>query len=285
MLVSTGIDICEDFVNIVWLRKIKNTYSLIEYRSYSYDLFKRELEKRNRNSLKIKSAIIAVPYSQVMTKNIRVDPSLNDEEILNYLKANIQNYLKLDFHQISMDFHVLDSAEKNLQKKIRIVVANKTSVSKKIDLLNESKIKIKAVNVELFALERVVALNKEYVTEKLLCIIHIGNTYLLIIGFKDSKTVYAKEENINSFDVKKIANQIYDEFKIFSALFNNLSDQIILSGQIPNTKEIVRIVREKTKIKASILNPFSNVTLKKNIDKNHLFNIAHTMTISCGLAL
>ena len=226
--VSTGIDICEDFVNIVWLRKIKNTYSLIEYRSYSYDLFKRELEKRNRNSLKIKSAIIAVPYSQVMTKNIRVDPSLNDEEILNYLKANIQNYLKLDFHQISMDFHVLDSAEKNLQKKIRIVVANKTSVSKKIDLLNESKIKIKAVNVELFALERVVALNKEYVTEKLLCIIHIGNTYLLIIGFKDSKTVYAKEENINSFDVKKIANQIYDEFKIFSALFNNLSDQIIL---------------------------------------------------------
>ena len=128
-------------------------------------------------------------------------------------------------------------------------------------------------------------MNKEYVTEKLLCIIHIGNTYLLIIGFKDSKTVYAKEENINSFDVKKIANQIYDEFKIFSALFNNLSDQIILSGQIPNTKEIVRIVREKTKIKASILNPFSNVTLKKNIDKNHLFNIAHTMTISCGLAL
>lgn len=269
---SIGFDINSELVRSVELKKTNDCYFLTSS-SANVDI----AASRNKN------VIIAIPYGAAISKIVQLDADLSEEEIEKYLIMNIKKYTGFNAEDISMDFNIVGPAENNPNKiDVELIAAKREQVAAKISLLRQYGINVKAVDVEPFALQRA-ALAQLSKNNNVTAIFNVKQHRLLLCVMQKEKILYVKEENISSeIDIGK---QILAELQMFFAANAVDINHILIAGDVRLDGGLVEQVADQTNIRTSGGNPFINMELAPQINREDLDRNAHLMMLSCGLAL
>lgn len=275
---SVGIDIGANSVSLLKLCRIRTGYEILSY-THRDDNNIAALLKQT----KIKSTIIGMPHAAVISKVIQLDASLHTDEIENYLLMNMRKYTGFAAQDIRMDFNVLGLAP-NFPNKVavQLIAARREQVAARTKLLGEANIKVEAVDVESFALQRA-ALLQVAQADDVVAIVNLRQNSLLLCITQGNSMLYVKEEQIVA--LPDIAQQINQELQLFFANHSVTITQIIVAGTYADQMRLINNIAAATNITTYIANPFMDMECAGQIDKKALHKTAHTMLLSCGLAL
>ena len=105
----------------------------------------------------VKTAAVAVSGSAVITKLIEMDASLSEDEMESQLKVEADQYIPFPLDEVRMDFQVMGPVEGNDERVEVLVAASRTeNVEMRTDALEIGGLQAKAVDVEAYAMERIV---------------------------------------------------------------------------------------------------------------------------------
>lgn len=261
-----GFDINSDQIISVELKRGNGGYCLESYAVHA-DIAEHEN----------KMVTIALPYSAAITKIIQLDMNLNEEEIEDYLTMNMKKYTGLNAEDISMDFSVLGPAKNSSNKiDVELIAAKQEQVKGKIAFLQQYNIKVKAVDIESFALQRAALLQLPQ-DDAVTAVINVKQNNLLVGILQNKDMLYVREENVTPG--QDINEQINAELQMFFAAHSISVDRILMAGEVTGENILI------DNIPVSIANPFINMEIAPQIDRAKLNKVAHFLLISCGLAL
>jgi len=170
---------------------------------------------------------------------------------------------------------------------IRLIAVRRERVEKCVRLLSAASFYPRIIDVDSYALERVVRRQlKEFLG--LTAIINIDRSAILIVVIDSEKMVYAHEDVVDPKELESIA-QIIVQLKlklqlVFSTLHQPL-EQIILVGEKAVFTELGPAINNQFNIQTTTINPFFGMKLSTVVSKKVIQEIAPIMAISCGLAL
>ena len=275
-MLGCGIDIDHNCVKLIELRKTRQGYFVENYAVGNID----DIAQLNAKS---KISAIALPYAGVISKTIQLDASLHEKEIENYLLMNMQQYTGFMAQDISMDFSV-HGPVKDCPDKIvvELTAARRKEVNARVNLFQRSYLKIKFVDVESFALQRAALLQLGN-TDDAMVIINLKLRSLLFCVLQQGEIIYVTEENI--LDNQGVVERIRHELQMFFATHSLPITSILVGGESADKIGLIDEIAELVHIPVHIANPFINMEITKQLDSEEFYKIAHSMMISCGLAI
>jgi Tfp pilus assembly PilM family ATPase len=269
---SIGIDIGNNYANLIKLHKNRD-HTIVDYKTCVNDNISEALKNLSINNY---SAVIALRYRSVLTKTITLDATLTYYEIKKYLFSHTEKYFALPSQQIYMDFAIFKKHPTKVE--IRLIAAKRDLVDSLLALLSIINIKLRAVDVEHFALSRAVLSLFVPSNQEVICAINYKNGCLLFCFIKNQEILYANEVPIldNNF-----TSLIINELQLFFAINNIRVAQLILSGNDFIEKIDVNTIEEimKSKITLTIADPLVNLPEKATIKHSSSFMLSY------GLAL
>ncbi len=143
-------------------------------------------------------AAIAVAGSAVITKTIQMPGGGADEEMLESVRLEAEQYIPYPMDEVSLDFQVLGPSEKNPDEVDIMLAASKTEIiNARMAVLEYANLKGKVVDIELFAMENAFALlaenDPEIPTQEPIALVDMGATVMTFSVLQDLKVVYTRE--------------------------------------------------------------------------------------------
>ncbi len=281
---SVGIDFDTNTVRLIELSKTRAGLCVESYAICSNNDISQALNEAIKLSgVKTKLAVIGLPYSSVISKNIQLDARLDVDEIESYLLMNMKKLTGFGVQDICIDFDRLGPVKNSPDKvNIEMIAAKREQVAAKKELMCCTNMKIKSVDMELFALQRAV-LQQSIKYDGVIAVINLKKRSLLLSVLEQGrKILYAKEENIIEGD---IAEQICNELQLCFATNPCKVNHIIMSGENADCADLLENISALTGIRACTANPFVDMEISGHVDALALRKVAHNMMISFGLAL
>jgi type IV pilus assembly protein PilM len=278
-----GIDFDINTVRLIELSKTRTGICVESYAICETNTISQALNEAIKQSgVKTKLAVIGLPYSAVISKNIQLDARLEEHEIESYLLMNMKKFTGFSVQDICMDFEILGPVKNSPDKvNIEMIAARREQVAAKTELIRTTNMIIKSVDVELFALQRAV-LQQSTKYEGAVAVINLKMKSILLSVFELGKILYAKEENRADND---IAQQINSELQLFFATNPCKVNQVIIAGENADSSDLLEDIFTQIGISACTANPFVGMKISEQVDALALRRVAHSMMISCGLAL
>lgn len=239
---------------------------------------------------KTKNAAIALAHSVSIFKEIKITASLTDEEIEDFLQFNMEKYIGESANNLSFDYHIIKQATNattDEQTIVRLTAVRREHVEKQVKLLRMAGFCPKVVDVNSYALERVVRRQFKNISG-LLAIINIDDSAILIVVIDQEKIVYVHEDVINADQAQTVAQivmQLKLKMPLVFAAFHQPVEKIILAGEQSILSKLSEEVAVQFDLQTIIINPFVGMKLSSGVSQDLLRRIAPTMMISCGLAL
>lgn len=279
-----GIDIRTNSIRFVELSSFGNSYKVKMCSNIaSGDIT--ELKKILKQAKsKTKNVAVALSHSAIIFKELEIEQRLSDKELEDFLKFNIEKYIGEPTANISFDYQVINNAVDG-SITIRIIAVRRERIEKYINMLQNADLCLKIIDIDSYALERVVRRQIKNINEnELVAIINIDNEAVLIVVIDREKIVYAHEDFVDAEDmcsIDKIIDQLKIKLSIVFASLHEPFEKIILSGEkatIPGLSEAIDIYFNMQTI---IIDPFFDMQVPQELKQK----IAPEMLISCGLAL
>ncbi len=276
-----GLDISGNTARLVELQKIQQGYRVTAcavVTAANADLALQQLRQQYHKKIK---AAAAIPYSKTLIKTLSLDAALTELEIQRYLQANIQKYTGIAAANLNMDFEILGPNPKHAdQVDIEVVATKKDQVVDRLSMAQKAKIKIAALDVDIFALQRAAMLQPR---EQVTAIINFAGQHCLLGVLKQQRLLYIKE--IKLTNQANAAKLIYQALQMFCAAQHTTIEAIILGGDITFAAKLPDIIASQCNIPTTLANPFQDMEIAPEVDSNLLHEAAPGMMISCGLAL
>lgn len=107
----------------------------------------------------LKSAVVAVAGSAVITKTIEMETGLSEDELENQLKIEADQYIPYPLEEVAIDFEVQGLSARNPERvDVLLAACRKENVEVREAALALAGLTAKVVDVEAYALERSYAL-------------------------------------------------------------------------------------------------------------------------------
>lgn len=272
----------------------------------------REVAKK---SGQVRKAVIAVPGSKVVIKEVKLDRLLDDAgaEAFAWKEARkafpeLAKNLYLDFLQIS------EEGVLGKQFRLVMVIARKEDVAPRVDALQKAGFVTKIVDVDYYALERVYRLIASQLpvnhAEKYAAVIHFNPRSLLLMIMYQGKAIYFNRqtyvgdvfipiiENIFSGNITPMPSSLSEEQKthavlsirrLFQSFYTEHSgcviENIVLLGRCALMTELTDYIAKTLDVPTIVGNPLINMQFDKQLDQAHLLRLGPAFAISCGLAM
>lgn len=167
-----------------------------------------------KSHTKTKNVAIAVPRMAAMTKTILVDSRFQDEEIESRVKMEVARLFPGLVGEIYIDFVAMGQATTDATKKeVMIVACRKNQIEPYINILNKVGLSLKVVDVNYYAMERVIPfLIQQYPIVKATAILNISFSSIELLVVKDNQVIYTNETNYNGTPLKKLIDVNKDQF-------------------------------------------------------------------------
>jgi type IV pilus assembly protein PilM len=278
-----GIDFDVNTVRLLELRQTRAGFCVESYAVCSGDSLRQALNEAIKQSgVKSKFAVVGLPYSAVISRNIQLDARLDEDEIESYLLMNMKKLTGFGVKDICIDFNILGPVKNSPDKvNIGMIAAKREQIAAKKELMRTTNMKIQSVDVELFALQRAV-LQQSLKCDDTVAVINLKKKSLLLSVLEHGEILYAKEEDVIEGD---IAEQISNELQLCFATNPCKVNQIIVSGENADCADLLENIFTRVGVSVCTANPFVNVEISEHIDALALRKVAHSMMISYGLAL
>jgi type IV pilus assembly protein PilN len=151
---------------------------------------------------KSKNAIIAVSEGDMISQTFSVDKNFTRYDIENHLMARFEKYVtQLEMFDSHYDFYEMGISKKNPNEKdILLVVCKKTLVEQLEDVLSSAGLNPVSVDVDTYALERMVQYHQKS-EDQLLAYIDVQQQVTNLHFLKNGKRVYLEESADFSLEV------------------------------------------------------------------------------------
>jgi type IV pilus assembly protein PilM len=164
-----------------------------------HDLFK-------QYNIKAKYVAIAIPRSAAIIKNITIDSRLTASEIESRAWIEANRYFPDLVGDIHLDFNITGpSAQDSTQLDMVLVACRKEQIKPYLEIIHQSGLITKIVDVNCYALERAMSLIPNTNTEDNLALLNLNFTLSSLIVVQQNQLVYAHD---HSYDGLRLTNQI-----------------------------------------------------------------------------
>nr|MBH9370223.1 type IV pilus assembly protein PilM [Pseudomonas aeruginosa] len=146
----------------------------------------------------LKSAVVAVAGSAVITKTIEMEAGLSEDELENQLKIEADQYIPYPLEEVAIDFEVQGLSARNPERvDVLLAACRKENVEVREAALALAGLTAKVVDVEAYALERSYALLSSQLgadTDQLtVAVVDIGATMTTLSVLHNGRTIYPRE--------------------------------------------------------------------------------------------
>ena len=163
----------------------------------------------SQSRAKATNAAAAVSGSSVITKVIEMPAELNDQAMETQIALEADQYIPYPLDEVALDFEVVGESQNNPdQVDVLLAACRRENVEVLAEALEMGGLVPKAVDVEVFAVERVFELLQQQMEEmegQVVAIADIGATMLTLSVLVDGKTVYTREQ---LFGGKQVTEEI-----------------------------------------------------------------------------
>lgn len=149
----------------------------------------------------LKSAVVAVAGSAVITKTIEMEAGLSEDELENQLKIEADQYIPYPLEEVAIDFEVQGLSARNPERVDVLLAAcrkENVEVREAALALALAGLTAKVVDVEAYALERSYALLSSQLgadTDQLtVAVVDIGATMTTLSVLHNGRTIYTREQ-------------------------------------------------------------------------------------------
>ncbi|EIU5539588.1 TPA: type IV pilus assembly protein PilM [Pseudomonas aeruginosa] len=150
----------------------------------------------------LKSAVVAVAGSAVITKTIEMEAGLSEDELENQLKIEADQYIPYPLEEVAIDFEVQGLSARNPERvDVLLAACRKENVEVREAALALAGLTAKVVDVEAYALERSYALlcaaeqQLGADTDQLtVAVVDIGATMTTLSVLHNGRTIYTREQ-------------------------------------------------------------------------------------------
>lgn len=255
----------------------------------SNDLIAKELKKIfSHTRFKTKNVAVALSHSAIIFKEIKIASELTNKEIEDFLLLNIEKYIGEPINNLSFDYQIIKPTIKTDEHTVlKLITVRRERVEKYIELLKAINLYPKIVDIDSYALERVIRKQFKNIAG-LIAIINIDGRAILIVVINGEKVEYAHEDFINTDQLEspvQIIMQLKSKMQLVFATLHQPLEKIILAGEKAVLPELREIISTLFNVQTITIDPFLGMQLSPTISQESLQTIAPTMLISCGLAL
>ncbi len=229
-----GIDITTTVVKLLELSKRGNNYKVESYMvtplprdavvdrhlanvAVISEAIKKAVE---RSGTRLKQAAVAVGGSSVITKLITLPADLTDDEMVEQIIIEAEQYIPYGIDEVNFDFEIeylneMDSSRVN----VLLAASRKENVDDRVLALSLAGLKAKIVDIEAFAIENAFTLlanQLPYSTEnKTIVVIEIGASLTTLHVLYNGRAIYTREQNFGgkqlTEDIQRTYGLTYEE--------------------------------------------------------------------------
>ncbi len=233
-----GLEVFNEKIQIAILSRQNSQWRINEILTIlrSEEGLEKDLHLIRRRIKSIKQAILCLPEIPVLIKEFTLDPSLSAQEIYHYLQLQSAIILGQPFDHWFLDFepcisHPLLSHLTNF----RIAAIPRESTNRQLEICRSAGFKIKALDLEIFALSRLICHFEGYQPEMTQGLVLIKEKELLFLACLDGRLIYTKKTSYSlDYSVSQLLapliqfyNRVFPEFNLTQIYL--LANQKILS--------------------------------------------------------
>lgn len=270
--------------------------------------------------IKTKDIALAIPRSAAIIKNITVSNRLTASEIESRAWIEANRYFPDLVGDIHLDFSITGpSPQDTTQLDMVLVACRKEQIKPYLEIVRQSGLTAKIVDVNCYALERAMSLLPNTNPEDNIALLNLNYTLSSLIVIQQNQLVYAHDHTYDGVrlttQIKKITAEPatatvkttgdtptvspYTEvFKenltshlrhtmhfFYSSRPNVNIQKLIIAGDCASIPGLVEFIHQETNIETALADPFLNMKLATQINADALHRSAPTLMLSCGLAL
>ena len=269
--------------------------------------------------LKNKNIVLGLSGQSVIIKKISV-PIMSEDDLAEMIREEAEQYIPFDIEEVNLDFQIIksegdipegkvegeaDSEEDEKQMDVLIVAARKDTIQVLIDVAKEVGLKVRVVDLSVFALENAFEINNELEMDASIALVNIGASMTNVNILENGITAYSKDlavgghtiteliqknlsigfsdaeklklgnlfESFTKADViphvktgvKNICDELENTFNAFAKLSNYKVSKVFLNGGTCQLDGIDTLIQEHLGIEVEIMNAFRNVYYNQKI--------------------
>ncbi|WP_432697321.1 type IV pilus assembly protein PilM [Marinobacterium sp. YM272] len=273
---------------------------------------------------KLKHAVVAVPSSAVITKRLEISNAFAEMELEEQVKIEADQFIPYALDEVALDFEVLGPVDNhpNLNE-ILLVACRRDDVSNREDAVNAAQLNCDIVDVDTFAVERLLSVLDAADPGALVGMVDIGAATLTLNVFRDGKIIYNREQ---AFGGNELSNAIHQQYGLeisdieqklrgggldeeiiemlvmpfrqsvvqqvsralqffYSSGAQSQLAELYVAGGTAGIDGLVELMQEEIGVPSRVLNPFEHIRIGSRLNRDRLMKDAPMLAKACGLAL
>ena len=235
-------------------------------------------------------AAIAVPTATAISKQLEMPADFSEAEIEELLGFEIEQHIPYPAEEICWDFQRLALAE-GLLARVHLVACRREYVEARAALISAAGLTPVLVDVENFALQRAFALLSHQLpaSAQVVALVDVGEHSLTLTVMLRSELLYNREKPRASGGgetLQPLVEQIGRELQFFYASSPyNIVDQLLLSGLAAGDPDLLRALRDSTRLECQLADPLPALTVAESVDEEQLQSHRYLLLAAIGLAV
>jgi type IV pilus assembly protein PilM len=227
--------------------------------------------------LKGTSAAIAMPAYCVISKRIQLFSGLRDIEREAEIAIHLKHYFPGIAEELCFDYVLLES-EDTLHDHFLLVAARHEQLSCYVEAVENAGLKVKIVDVDIYALARNITKNETMV------LLDIGTiTSQFVVIYKNEILFFQQMMNR---DLAELKNELKRVLQLCYSTHRFLKiKKIYLTGRADDFRLLASHIQNEFAIHVDFVNPFHNISFLNPKDKEICLHSPSRMAVSCSLAI
>ena len=168
-----------------------------------------------RSKTRAKHAVAAVSGSAVIIKTIAMPAGLSEEDLEAQLTVEADQYIPYPLEEVSLDFEELGPVPgREDQVNILLAACRQENIESRVDALEVAGLTPAIMDVEVFAMERAMALLQTQMPAsgpQTIAMVDIGASMTTLSVFADGESVYTREQ---LFGGKQLTDEIMNRYDL-----------------------------------------------------------------------
>lgn len=198
----------------------------------SVGAFLEELLSRTKPSAN--RAVAAVSGADVIIKTVVMPAGLSEEDLEAQLTVEADQYIPYPLDEVALDFEELGPATgRDEQVNVLLVACRQESIDSRVDAIEVAGLVPKIIDVEVFALERAMALLQSQLPiseNQTIAMVDIGASTTTLSVFASGESVYTREQ---IFGGKQLTDSVMSRYELSA----DEADLAIRQGGLPDDYE------------------------------------------------
>jgi type IV pilus assembly protein PilM len=234
-------------------------------------------------------AVVAVPGSAVITRQLEFDAALNDAELELHVALEAERHIPFAPGEIALDFVRLDSSGSSAT--LLLAACRKEHVDERVAALRAGGFEAVVVEVETQAVERAFALLGD--TAGLVALADFGLGFFTLYVLRDGVVIHQREQAASHASLAVVesafaerAAQLGRALQVFySSSAYHAVERIVLAGGAAAQPGFAVAVETALRTPTAVANPFAAMTCGAQVEAARLEREGPAWFLAAGLAL